>query len=282
MAATQSAMLSCTSTRIGDERSETRASDIHAPIALGEHQHRMPTEMEHGSESGLSRRQLIARGAIAGGLVWAAPVIRTTAAYATTANGTERPCQDFFMVVIGPSGQVRPAPGNVHATEVPPAIRQWFDDNPAVPVAFPDVRPQLTQAGDQVWAVLLPEVTGPNAAGRQCRMVIGWARGRGHHFAEGFVDPNPPLSAENGRRLLFPCPDKSIHGDSVVGSTTADTSVAANASSSSSVGSDGSSGPSIGSDGSVSPTTSDGRPSGPSTGHGTCIEAVYLIFCCPR
>ena len=244
----------------------------------------MPTEIEHGSGSGLSRRQLLARGAVAGGLVWAAPIIRTTAAYATTANGTERPCRDFFMVVIGPSGQVRPAPGNVHAMEVPPAIRQWFDDNPAVPVAFPDVRPQLTQSGGDVWAVLLPEVTGPNAAGRQCRMVIGWGRGRGHHFAEGFVDPNPPLAAENGRRLLFPCPEKSLHPDSVVDPTTADTGVTASASAgsaNSSIGSDGSSS-SIGSDGTVSTATSDGHPSNPGGGLGSCLEAIYLIYCCPR
>ena len=60
----------------------------------------MSLEHEQGETSGLSRRQLLTRGAIAGGLVWAAPVIRSTAAYATTSNGTERPCTNFFMVVI--------------------------------------------------------------------------------------------------------------------------------------------------------------------------------------
>jgi hypothetical protein len=51
----------------------------------------MPADEDTTDTGGLTRRQLVTRGAIAGGLVWAAPVIRTTAAYATTANGTERP-----------------------------------------------------------------------------------------------------------------------------------------------------------------------------------------------
>ena len=166
----------------------------------------MSVEQQQGRDSGLSRRQLLTRGAIAGGLVWAAPVIRTTAAYATTANGTERPCTDFFMVTIDPSGKVRPQPRDLNTRDVPPAIRQWFADNPAVQVQFPVVLPLLTQTGSSAWAVLLPEVTGPNASGRQCRMVIGWDEKR-HKYAEGYVDPNPPLSSEVGRRLVFPCPD---------------------------------------------------------------------------
>ena len=166
----------------------------------------MSTERQQGSDGGLSRRQLLTRGAIAGGLVWAAPVIRTTAAYATTANGTERPCTDFFMVTIDPSGKVRPQPRDLNTRDVPPAIRQWFADNPAVQVQFPAVLPLLTQTSNSAWAVLLPEVSGPNASGRQCRMVLGWDEKR-HKYAEGYVDPNPPLASEVGRRLVFPCPD---------------------------------------------------------------------------
>lgn len=240
----------------------------------------MAAEHELGVGSGLSRRQLLARGAIAGGLVWAAPVIRTTAAYATTANGTELPCTDFFMVVIGPSGQVRAAPGNINAGEVPKAIRQWFADNPGVTVQFPAVKPQLTQRSESIWAVLLPEVTGPNAGGRQCRMVIGWDR-KGSHRAEGYVDPNPPLASQAGRRLLFPCPDRGRDGTSgnVVGAT-----VNASAAGGGQVGSDGTASPGIGSDGSASTSvSSDGSPSKPGgESHGDCIEAIYLIYCCPR
>lgn len=166
----------------------------------------MPADQQQGSDGGLSRRQLLTRGAIAGGLVWAAPVIRTTAAYATTANGTERPCHDFFMVIINPDGSVLPQPSNLYKASVPTAIQHWFLDNPDVPVQFPAVPPLLTQGGDGAWAVLLPEVTGPNASGRQCRMVIGWSE-KEHHYAEGYVDPNPPLATEVGRRLIFPCPE---------------------------------------------------------------------------
>ncbi|MGZ4675021.1 MAG: hypothetical protein ACXVK4_06930 [Acidimicrobiia bacterium] len=170
----------------------------------------MQVEPEQARHDGLSRRQLLARGAVVGGLVWAAPVIRTTAAYATTANGTERPCRDFFFVVINPTGHVDPGPGDHNANSIPPAIRQWFHDFPTVEVGFPTIRPQLTSTGGEAWAVLLPEVTGPNAAARQCRVVLGWGR-KGNDFAEGYVDPNPPLAVEAGRRLLFPCAAKD-HG----------------------------------------------------------------------
>ncbi len=172
----------------------------------------MSADEQQSRDGGLSRRQLLTRGAIAGGLIWAAPVIRTTAAYATTANGTERPCTDFFMVTIDPSGKVRPQPRDLNTRDVPPAIRQWFADNPAVQVQFPAVLPLLTQTSGSAWAVLLPEVTGPNASGRQCRMVIGWDEKR-HKYAEGYVDPNPPLASEVGRRLVFPCPDPGHDGN---------------------------------------------------------------------
>ena len=166
----------------------------------------MPAEHEATDAGGLSRRQLVTRGAIAGGLIWAAPVIRTTAAYATTANGTERPCQNFFMVVINPAGHALPAPARIQYHTTPPAIRRWFRDNPGVTVQYPSVAPQLTAVSDEEAAVLLPEVTGPNAAGRQCRMVLGFARKGETSFAEAFVDPDPPIAVAVGRRLIFPCP----------------------------------------------------------------------------
>src|SRR4249919_688822 len=53
---------------------------------------------------GLSRRQVLARGAVAAGIVWAAPVIRSASAYATSAAGTERPCSKFYLVCIDQLG----------------------------------------------------------------------------------------------------------------------------------------------------------------------------------
>lgn len=194
----------------------------------------MPGEYEHDAPSGWSRRQLLARGAVAAGVVWAAPVIRSTAAYATTNNGTERPCINFYFVVIKPTGKCRPPiipkglPGYdgdarpvftdpdtgedlLHGVDrLPPAIEQWLRDNPDVDLQFPSICPQLTQTSDHAWAILLPETVGPNAAGRQCRMVIGWSRKSSSYkentFAEGYVDPNPPIAVDVGRRLIFPCP----------------------------------------------------------------------------
>jgi hypothetical protein len=75
----------------------------------------MPADSERSEEHGLSRRQVLARGAVAAGVVWAAPVIRTATAYATSAAGTERPCTNFYTVCIDPLG-VRPVrfPANLH------------------------------------------------------------------------------------------------------------------------------------------------------------------------
>ncbi len=66
----------------------------------------MPADSEQ-NEDGLSRRQVLARGAVAAGVIWAAPVIRTATAYATSSSGTERPCTNFFVVCIDPLG-IRP------------------------------------------------------------------------------------------------------------------------------------------------------------------------------
>ncbi len=192
----------------------------------------MSADIERGTGTGLSRRQVLTRGAVAAGVVWAAPIIRTTAAYAT--GGTEIPCLNFYFVVIKPNGRCRPPvirkglPGyttdNARAyadketgedimhgpDRLPPAIEQWLIDNPKITLQFPTVCPQLTQSSSEAWALLLPEVIGPNAIARQCRMAIGWGRKSNNYkdnsFAEAYVDPHPPLAIQVGRRLIFPCP----------------------------------------------------------------------------
>ena len=87
----------------------------------------MPAEHEL-RDGGWSRRQLLARSAVAAGVVWAAPVIRTTAAYATSAAGTERPCTQFFWCWIDMLGtrevrlqptEGRPDPGRHHHPSPP-------------------------------------------------------------------------------------------------------------------------------------------------------------------
>jgi hypothetical protein len=64
----------------------------------------------------------------------------------------------------------------------------------------------LTQSGDQAWAVLIPEVKGgPSPLTHQCRSVKGWSQ-VGDSHAEYYVDPNPILPIEEGRRIIFPNP----------------------------------------------------------------------------
>lgn len=69
----------------------------------------MPESQLTGRGKGLSRRQVLARGAAAAGVAWAAPVIRTTRAYATGASdGTERPCTHFYIVCINRENRAWP------------------------------------------------------------------------------------------------------------------------------------------------------------------------------
>jgi hypothetical protein len=261
----------------------------------------MPAEHESTDAGGLSRRQLVTRGAIAGGLVWAAPIIRTTAAYATTANGTERPCQNFYMVVINPAGNVMPAPAHIDDHTTPPKIRQWFTDNPGVTVQYPSVAPQLTAVSDEEAAVLLPAVTGPNASGRQCRMVIGWARKGGNSFSEAFVDPSPPIAVAVGRRLIFPCPraaaatvgassvDSSSTSTSTTTTTTAPPTAAFSAASNgngqgqngNSQGNGNGQG-NQGNQGNQGDQGNQGNGNSGDHGNGFCFDDLYLIYCCPR
>lgn len=88
---------------------------------------------------------------------------------------------------------------------LPPGIRDWLEQNPDVPVQYPTEPPMLTQTGDAAWAVLLTPVDGPDPLTHQCRGVKGWAQSKGKN-AEFFVDPNPVISDEAGRRLIFPNP----------------------------------------------------------------------------
>jgi len=218
------------------------------------------------ASSGVSRRQLLARSAVAAGVVWAAPVVRTASAYAATSAGTSRPCTQFFVAGLSLSGNWYPAypygfdpsltqtsstvgtpttptttvpptaavasprrkdttprkmtrreyreffesagdrtEGGTGAYTVPKLIADWSRENPSVPLLEPDVYPQITQTGAQGWAVLLPEVTGPNAVARQPRFIIGYAW-QGSHYAYGYVDPQPANPALAGRRILFPSP----------------------------------------------------------------------------
>ncbi len=121
-------------------------------------------------------------------------------------------------VVPGPVGE--PAPEDPHVLamaaaqgaadagapdNIPPGIRTWMDANPSVPIQYPVVEPMLTQSGDEAWAVLLAPVDGPDPLTHQCRCVKGWAQVKGK-YAEFYLDPDPELSDEIGRRMIFPNP----------------------------------------------------------------------------
>jgi len=234
------------------------------------------SELRSRASSGVSRRQVLARSAVAAGVVWAAPVVRTASAYAATSAGTSRPCTQFYVAGLSLTGNWYPAypygfvpslqqtenldgtapttttttvplamsnalPGQGGAmtgtptrrtdtgprkltrrelaafladtttdttdsnVTVPKLIEEWVRENPSVPLLEPDVYPQITQTGAPGWAVLLPEVTGPNAGARQARFILGYSW-QGSHYAYAYVDPQPANPALKGRRILFPSP----------------------------------------------------------------------------
>ncbi|MGZ6974637.1 MAG: hypothetical protein ACXVKQ_11910 [Acidimicrobiia bacterium] len=88
---------------------------------------------------------------------------------------------------------------------LPPGIKAWLDQNPDVPVRYPNDVPGLTETADEAWAVTLPFVGGPDPLTHQCRVVNGWAASKGK-YAEFFLDPNPEQLDEFGRRAIFPNP----------------------------------------------------------------------------
>ncbi|MFM7059635.1 MAG: hypothetical protein ACKOZL_00380 [Actinomycetes bacterium] len=225
----------------------------------------MESELRSLASSGVSRRQVLARSAVAAGVVWAAPVVRTASAYAATSAGTSRPCTQFYVAGLSLTGNWYPAypygfvpslqvTENLEGTApttttttvplamtgtptrrtdtgprkltrrelaafladtttdttdsnvtVPKLIEEWVRENPSVPLLEPDVYPQITQTGAPGWAVLLPEVTGPNAPARQPRFILGYSW-QGSHYAYGYVDPQPANPVLAGRRILFPSP----------------------------------------------------------------------------
>lgn len=287
---------------------------------MGEH---VESEPKLLGNAGVSRRQLLARSAVAAGVVWAAPVVRTASAYALTSAGTSRPCTQFYVAGLSLSGnwfpkypygfdasleQTRtndatPSQGGAvsgvqtsrngattkrtstapkklskhdyakyfEGTEsgsdggsytVPKLLDQWLRQNPSVPLLEPDVYPQITQTGAQGWAVLLPEVVGPNAAARQPRFIIGYAW-QGSHYAYGYVDPRPANPALAGRRILFPSPvgrepgvgdgsTRPSKGGRGHGTTTTSSSTSSTSSTTTST--------------TVAPTTTTGAPGAPAYG----------------
>jgi len=252
------------------------------------------SELRSRASSGVSRRQVLARSAVAAGVVWAAPVVRTASAYAATSAGTSRPCTQFYVAGLSLTGNWYPAypygfvpslqqtenldgtapttttttvplamsnalPGQGGAmtgtptrrtdtgprkltrrelaafladtttdttdsnVTVPKLIEEWVRENPSVPLLEPDVYPQITQTGAPGWAVLLPEVTGPNAGARQARFILGYSW-QGSQYAYAYVDPQPANPALKGRRILFPSPvgrEPGVGDEPATGGTTA-------------------------------------------------------------
>ena len=89
-------------------------------------------------ESGLSRREVLKRGAVLGGsLIWAVPTIQAIGMSAAFANETSPVCNVYFAAKIGQEGQEEDAPiicVSIHNQGVGPGkclnVVQIAEDNP--------------------------------------------------------------------------------------------------------------------------------------------------------
>src|SRR5438132_12418303 len=77
-----------------------------APVLLGSN--RRGTQVAKAGSAGISRREVIKRGAVAGSIIWAAPVVEsfTNAAFGQTAGSPPCTCTVCIGVSFGGQNQV--------------------------------------------------------------------------------------------------------------------------------------------------------------------------------
>jgi len=160
---------------------------------------------------GLSRRSLLARAAVAGGVVWAAPSIASSPAYADKGDpkkkGTEVPCTRFYAVRMTTHETV-PIDDDKKEDKHPlcPDISTFIREHPDIPIQFPPQSefPQLLASQDNFdWAVMLPAGVIPGDPAYNARLIMSFGTA-GNVCCPGYTDPNPPDPTQAGRRILFP------------------------------------------------------------------------------
>ncbi|MDQ1519415.1 MAG: hypothetical protein QOI55_488 [Actinomycetota bacterium] len=147
----------------------------------------------------ISRRSALRRGLVAGGVVWAAPVIMSVPAYAGeggggTKKGTLVPCTKYYAVRISEQG-VQPLASSAVCADLTAFIR----DHPDISFDFPpaDKYPQLlaSQPGFD-WAIRLPEGPIPDPA-YNSRLIMGFGSATGASCCPAHV-------GSNDREVLVP------------------------------------------------------------------------------
>lgn len=162
---------------------------------------------------GLTRRSLLSRAVIAGGVVWAAPVIASTPAYAGgkgdgKGKGTQVPCTKFYAARITPSGveALFDDKKKDYAGGICPELSAFVRDHPDIsfgPPAGGSKNPQLLSSAPNFdWAILLPAGIVPDPA-YSARLIMGFGLA-GDTCCPGYTDPSPPDATQIGRRVLFP------------------------------------------------------------------------------
>jgi hypothetical protein len=171
----------------------------------------------------LSRRSLLTRSAVAAGVMWTAPILRSAPAMAQGSGGTLAPCGNFYAVRIT-RGTCQPLfpmrsgsttvqdPSGPGSGDVCEELRDWALDRPDIPLLMPseDLCPELVASENGLdWAILLPAGLLPNGSD-DARYLLGFGKA-GNNCCEGFVDPTPPQPSDRRRRVLFPqCANPSI------------------------------------------------------------------------
>jgi hypothetical protein len=188
---------------------------------------------------GLSRRALITRGAVAGAVMWSAPLITSSKAFAADTT-TLAPCAHYYGVRVLKNGKTHdlfvppaewPDPDTEDITNVSSGvlatpnrygvcaeITQWRRDHPDINVTYdPSFVPQLVASPNHApWIALLPSGPVPGPID-DSRLVLAYGRA-GNLCCPAYVDPNPTNPDEAGRRLIFPSchPNAQIHSLQIV------------------------------------------------------------------
>jgi hypothetical protein len=143
----------------------------------------------------ISRRSVLTRALVAGGVVWAAPVISSVPAYAGEKDpkkGTTVPCTKYFAARFTLKGIA-----SIDAGDVCPELAAFIREHPDIPFEFPaDRQPELLASQPSLeWKVLLPDGLIPDP-GYSARLIMGFGSAGGECC--------PAYTGASDREVFFP------------------------------------------------------------------------------
>lgn len=155
-------------------------------------------------EQGISRRQLLRRGAAVGGLMaWTVPTVQTinmAAARAQVSPPPPEPSEAFFLVLDDEAIDIGDPPNSFTAADVLPAGGAWTGQRGILPFFLNNVGTEIDlwsgQMGDEGWFALktIPatwDAAGPGSDGLQNYIAAGPGLGSGETLLDKVPDVTP-------------------------------------------------------------------------------------------